>query len=180
MCAEENKKYWTAKKQKTAQQLPFLEKKIPESSWKSADVDHPLMFGPGRWGDGRRDGHFNGGVGAAVHFRTGDNLCAQVAKMWTGRCRGKFVCSPAALITALRPWNHKKSHSGDKSMCLRWLCDKYSSQQDYTMTPSVWPWRKTGGLRHLPKQRNLHWLGIKHNGRFASEICTHAGPVMRT
>lgn len=91
----------------------------------------------GAVGDGRRDGDFNGGVGAMVHFGTRDNLRAQVVKMWTGSCRGKCVCSPAALITAPRRWDHTKSHSGDKSMCLRWLRDKYSSQQDYTMTPQL-------------------------------------------
>lgn len=48
MCAKE-KKYWTAEKQRTAQQLPFL-RKILESSWKSADVDHPLILGPARSG----------------------------------------------------------------------------------------------------------------------------------
>lgn len=48
MCAK-GKKYWTAEKQRTAQQLPFL-RKILESSWKSADVDHPLILGPARSG----------------------------------------------------------------------------------------------------------------------------------
>lgn len=113
--------------------------------------------------DGHGDGNFNVG-GRGGRFTSG--LETIYVRRWQ-RCEGGGAvgnlcvhqlrllrrCAPetrrgVAAVTSRRAW-------GD-------LCDEYSSQQDYMITPIVWPSRKTAGLRHLPKQRNLlpsHCLG---------------------
>lgn len=178
MCAK-GKKYWTAEKQRTAQQLPFF-REILESSWKSADVDHPLILGPARSGTRATGTEI---LMAAWGPRFTSGLETIYVRRWR-RCErggavGNLCAHQLRLLRRCTPETIRRV-TAVTSRCARGDCvtsiAHTTGLYDDT-TSSGLEERLEGWDTCQNKASPFHLFRAKHNGGFQSGICTLVGPV---